>query len=122
MGKDYTIRCAWDAVLKEGEASKKTQKMREMKAKKKLEDKERAGKIEYTEISKEVIIWEGTVYEPRGMRRIKQAKKNGKNYCLIYPLPINKHFTIPILNDFAFDFCIIQIDVCIICHLQYQKN
>jgi len=81
-GKDYTIRCAWDAVLEEGKASEKTRKMRELKAKRKLENKERAGKIEYTELSKEVIIWEGIVYLPRGLRRVKITKTKKRNSSL----------------------------------------
>ena len=99
-GKDYTIRCVWDAVLEEGEAPKKTQKMREIKAMQKLERKERAGKLEYTELSKEVIVWEGTVYEPRGIRRIirnkakrrkaSSSKKSNKNtYTLDAPVVFN---------------------------------
>jgi len=88
MGKDYTIRCAWDAVLEEGTASKGTQKMREFKAKQRLEEKERAGKIEYSELSKEVIVWGGTVYEPRGIRRIIRNKAKSKSHL---PLKFKKN-------------------------------
>lgn len=87
--KDYTIRCLWDLVLNEGTASEKTIKMRERKAKQKLEQKERKSekpKIQYSKLSKDIMIWEGTVYEPRGVRRIirnkskkKTTKNNGEN-------------------------------------------
>ncbi len=87
-GKDYTIRCAWDAVLEEGKASIKTQKMREFKAKHRLEEKERAGKIEYSELSKEVIVWEGIVYKPRGIRR--KIRNKAKDKCLL-PLKFKKN-------------------------------
>ncbi len=83
FGKDYTIRCAWDAVLEEGKASKKTQKMREFKAKQRLEEKERIGKIEYSELSKEVIVWEGIVYVPRGIRRKIRNKAKNKSILLL---------------------------------------
>lgn len=87
-GKDYTIRCTWDVVLEEGNASSKTQKMREFKAKQRLEEKERAGKIKYSELSKEVIIWEGTVYVPRGIRR--KIRNKAKNKPLL-PLESKKN-------------------------------
>lgn len=68
-GKEYTIRCLWDAVLNEGTPSKAVLRKREQRAANKLMRKETANKIEYTELSKETMVWMGTVYEPRGVRR-----------------------------------------------------
>jgi hypothetical protein len=76
--KRYTIRCLWDAVLNEGTASKEVIKKREWKAKKKLEQKETKITVRYSELSKDVMIWEGTVYKPRGIRRILKKKKQAK--------------------------------------------
>jgi len=67
--KDYTLRCLWDAVLKEGKASREVIKHREFKAKKRLSDKEIKKNVRYSELSTDVILWEGTVYLPRGVRR-----------------------------------------------------
>ncbi len=52
-------------------------KKRELKAKKKTSSKERSTKVRYSELSKDVMIWEGTVYAPRGVRR--KLPENGKN-------------------------------------------
>lgn len=68
-GKNYTIRCLWDSVLNEGTPSDDVMKKRELKAKKKTSEKERKTKVRYSELSKDVMIWEGTVYAPRGTRR-----------------------------------------------------
>lgn len=81
--KDYTIRCLWDVVLNEAEPSKEVVRHRELKAKKRLAEKERKINVRYSELSKEVMIWEGTIYEPRGVRRLitkiaKKAKSNPK--------------------------------------------
>lgn len=77
--KDYTIRCLWDLVLNEGKPSEKTIKMRERKERVRLQCKERAlgtPKAEYSELSKEIIVWEGTIYCPRGKRkRIRNKTK-----------------------------------------------
>lgn len=75
-GKDYTIRCLWDSVLNEGIPSEDVMKKRELKAKKKTSNKERSTKVRYSELSKDVMIWEGTVYAPRGIRR--KLPENGK--------------------------------------------
>ena len=75
-GKDYTIRCLWDSVLNEGTPSENVKKKRELKAKKKASSKERSTKVRYSELSKDVMIWEGTVYAPRGVRR--KLPENGK--------------------------------------------
>lgn len=96
-GKEYTIRCVWDAVLNEGEASQKTQKMREYKAAQMLEKKEREGKSEYSELSKEVIVWEGTVYEPRGIRRKIPNKTKRKKGCSTTPKKDTYHLDAPII-------------------------
>jgi transposase-like protein len=76
-GKDYTIRCLWDSVLNEGTPSEDVMKKRELKSKKKASDKKRITKVRYSELSKDVMIWEGTVYAPRGIRR--KLPENGKN-------------------------------------------
>ena len=76
--KLYTIRVLWDVVLNEGEASEHTKRMREYKAKRKLEGQQNEKKELYSELSKNVMIWEGTVYLPRGYRK-KLNKKIQKN-------------------------------------------
>ena len=68
-GEYYTLRCLWDAVLNDDSPSKSIELQREYKAKRKLEQKEKKKKIEYSELSNEVILWKGTVYMPRGIRR-----------------------------------------------------
>jgi len=78
MGKEYTIRCLWDTVLDDGTPPKEVVKKRELKAKKKISDKERDKDVRYSELSKEVMVWEGTVYEPRGIRRIIRNKRSIK--------------------------------------------
>jgi len=79
-GKEYTVRCLWDAVLNEGEPSESVLRKREQRAKKKLAKKsEIEKKIRYSELSKDVMIWEGTVYEPRGVRRIIRKKSKNIN-------------------------------------------
>jgi hypothetical protein len=77
-GKDYTIRCLWDSVLNEGTPSENVKKKREMKAKKKASNRERSTKVRYSELSKDVMIWEGTVYAPRGVRRKLPEKGKAK--------------------------------------------
>lgn len=72
----YTIRCLWDCVLEEGTPSKEVVKKRELKAKKRLSDRKTDKKIRYSKLSKEVMVWKGIVYEPRGIRRIIKNKKN----------------------------------------------
>lgn len=73
--KEYTIRCLWDSVLNEGMPSKEVIKKRELKAKKRLSEKEVETKIRYSELSKDVMVWEGVVYEPRGVRRVIRSDK-----------------------------------------------
>ena len=63
-GKLYTLRCLWDAVLDEGEASERVKRMRKRR---RLEP---AGQpAERTELFDGIILWEGIVREPRGTRR-----------------------------------------------------
>jgi hypothetical protein len=77
-GKQYTIRCLWDMVLHEGTASKEVIRHRELKAKKKYEQKEQASTTRYSKLSKDIVVWEGTVYEPRGVRRVLNQKKRSR--------------------------------------------
>ncbi len=77
--KEYTLRCLWDAVLNDGIPSKKVIKQREFKASKRIDNKERKREIQYSELSKDVMLWEGTVYLPRGSRRILNKKINIKS-------------------------------------------
>lgn len=74
--ENYTIRCLWDAVLNEGTPSEEVKKKREMKAKKKISEKERKTNVKYSELSNDIMIWNGTVYAPRGVRR--KLPKKGK--------------------------------------------
>ena len=68
-GKEYTVRCLWDYVLDEGTPSSDVLRKREQRAKKRLDSKEMATQARYTELSKDVMVWEGTVHAPRGVRR-----------------------------------------------------
>ena len=73
----YTMRCLWDVVLEEGEASEKTKKMRQRR---KLERSTSEKKDDdRTELSPDIFLWEGSVYEPRGTRRlIPSGERKGK--------------------------------------------
>lgn len=73
--QEYTIRCLWDCVLNEGTPSKDVIKQRRLKAQKRINDKERKKKLIYSELSKEVMVWKGTVYSPRGARRLLKRRK-----------------------------------------------
>ena len=53
----------------EKEPSKNVAQKRAMRAARKLSVKERPEQVKYSELKKDIMIWEGTVYEPRGMRR-----------------------------------------------------
>ncbi|KXA93078.1 hypothetical protein AKJ66_02890, partial [candidate division MSBL1 archaeon SCGC-AAA259E22] len=68
-GEYHTVRMLWDVVLDEGKPSEEAKKRREYKAKKRLHSKQRKNKVKYTELSKDVMVWKGTVYNPRGVRR-----------------------------------------------------
>lgn len=68
-GKEYTIRCLWDSVLDEGTPSPDVLRKREQRAKKRLNSKEIANQAKYTELSRDVMVWEGAVHAPRGVRR-----------------------------------------------------
>ncbi|KXA96567.1 hypothetical protein AKJ38_03040, partial [candidate division MSBL1 archaeon SCGC-AAA259I14] len=63
-GKPYTVRFPWDVVLEKGEASDDAQRMRKRR---KLEESSRS-EGERTELSKDIIVWEGIVKYPRGRR------------------------------------------------------
>lgn len=76
--QEYTIRCLWDCVLEDGVPSNAVIKQRKLKAKKRISDKERK-KLAYSELSKDIIVWEGVVYLPRGTRRLLNGKKKQKN-------------------------------------------
>lgn len=68
-GEYHTVRMLWDVVLDEEEPSEKAKKRREYKARKKLNKKQRKKKVKYTELSKDIMVWKGTVYNPRGIRQ-----------------------------------------------------
>ena len=76
---DYTIRCMWDCVLDEGIPSKDVVKQRRLKAKRKMLDQERKKEPIYSKLSKEVMVWKGTVYLPRGVRRLLKGRRKQKN-------------------------------------------
>lgn len=78
-GELYTIRCLWDCVLDEGEPSKDVVKQRRLKAQRKIHNKERKKEPIYSELSKDVMVWKGTVYLPRGVRRLLKGRKKLKN-------------------------------------------
>lgn len=80
--REYTIRCLWDCVLDEGKPSKDVIKQRELKAKKKMSDKERKKELIYSNLSKDVMVWKGTVYLPRGVRRLLKGREKQK--CAVY--------------------------------------
>ncbi|KXB01859.1 hypothetical protein AKJ44_02070 [candidate division MSBL1 archaeon SCGC-AAA261F17] len=66
-GKDYTVRCRWDAVLDHGEPSDEALRMRQRR---KLEGgNKRSGSKGWTELSDDIFVWEGRVKHPRGVRR-----------------------------------------------------
>ncbi|MBC8484423.1 MAG: WYL domain-containing protein [Bacteroidetes bacterium] len=75
---DYTLRCLWGDVLDEGTPSTDVIKQREFKANKRINNKERKKKIKYSELSKDIILWEGTVKNPRGARRVLNNKTSAE--------------------------------------------
>jgi hypothetical protein len=77
-GKVYTIRCLWDSVLDEGTPSQDVLRKREQRAKKRLDSKEIVNEARYTELSKDAMVWEGTVHAPRGVRRKLPERRCGK--------------------------------------------
>ncbi len=76
---DYTIRCLWDCVLDEGKPSNDVVKQRRLKAQRRINDKERKKEAIYSELSKDVMVWKGIVYLPRGVRRMLKGRKKLKN-------------------------------------------
>ncbi|MFQ5816328.1 MAG: WYL domain-containing protein, partial [Candidatus Hydrothermarchaeaceae archaeon] len=73
-GKLYTLRCLWDAVLESGVPSDDVLRMRRRR---KLEKSKKEKKADRTELYDGVILWEGVVYEPRGVRKKKGATVSG---------------------------------------------
>lgn len=73
--KEFTIRCLWDVVLNEGIPSKEVIKQRKLKTQKKIEYKKRKKEVKYSKLCEDVMIWEGTIYAPRGARRILNKTK-----------------------------------------------
>lgn len=71
-GKLYTLRCLWDAVLENGKAAEEVLRMRQRR---KLEEPKK--EMDRTELFEGIILWEGIVYEPRGVRRKKGATVSG---------------------------------------------
>lgn len=65
-GKVYTTRFRWDVVLDEDKPSDEALRMRQRR---KLERSARSKGVGWTELSDEIIVWEGTVKHPRGARR-----------------------------------------------------
>ncbi|KXB05314.1 hypothetical protein AKJ49_01055 [candidate division MSBL1 archaeon SCGC-AAA382A03] len=63
-GKPYTVRFPWDVVLEKGEPTDDAQRMRKRR---KLEESSRS-EGERTELSKDIIVWEGIAKYPRGRR------------------------------------------------------
>ena len=82
-GERYTFRCLWDIVLNEGECSEATKSKRKerekLKENKQRSDSENSDKKEKTELYDGVILWRGTVMEPRGVRRRKPEKKSNES-------------------------------------------
>ncbi|KXA97137.1 hypothetical protein AKJ38_01870 [candidate division MSBL1 archaeon SCGC-AAA259I14] len=77
-GEEYTTRCLWDVVLSEGTPSDAVQRQRERRAKERTSGKQKANKTEYTELSKDIMVWKGKVYNPRGIRRKLPTEKSAK--------------------------------------------
>ncbi|KXB06250.1 hypothetical protein AKJ53_00950 [candidate division MSBL1 archaeon SCGC-AAA382F02] len=73
-GEPYTVRFPWDAVLEEGEASEDAERMR--KRRKLGEDSPRSGQ-EWTELSEDIIVWEGIAKYPRGRRKKDEEEGEG---------------------------------------------
>ncbi|KXA96402.1 hypothetical protein AKJ37_05315 [candidate division MSBL1 archaeon SCGC-AAA259I09] len=72
-GKPYTVRLPWDVVLEKGEPTEDAQRMR--KRRKLEQDPSRSGE-KLTELTDDIIVWEGIAKYPRG-RRKKNEKEEG---------------------------------------------
>lgn len=69
-GEVYTVRFPWDVVLGEGEPSDGALRMRQRR----MLESSRSGRSRggnWTELSNEIIVWEGIAKHPRGVRREK---------------------------------------------------
>ncbi len=62
----YTVRFPWDVVLEEGEPTEDAQRMRRRR---KLEGSSSRSKENRTELSDDIIVWEGIAKYPRGRRK-----------------------------------------------------
>lgn len=76
---EYTVRCPWNTVLEEGTPSNDVLEQRERRAKRGYNSVS-----EYTKLSEDIMIWKGTVFNPRGVRR-KKRDKNRKTKPNKYP-------------------------------------
>lgn len=76
---DYTLRCLWNTVLNDKKAPESVIKQRELKAKKKLDKKERKNKVEYTKLDPDVVLWDKLVRNPRGVRRVIKETNEEKD-------------------------------------------
>jgi hypothetical protein len=65
--KLYTLRTTWDVALSEGDADKEALRMR--RRRKELKKDKKKDKEKRTELFRGLILWEGSVYTPRGTRR-----------------------------------------------------
>ncbi|HIH97363.1 MAG TPA: hypothetical protein HA348_07845 [Thermoplasmata archaeon] len=71
--KLYTPRTTWDVALSEGDADKEALRMR--RRRKELKEDKKKAKEKRTELFRGLILWEGSVYTPRGTRRrIKRTR------------------------------------------------
>ena len=66
QGNTYTVRLRWDAVLGEGEANREAVRMRRRRKLERSVNAESRG--DRTELSDEIIVWEGIAKYPRGTR------------------------------------------------------
>ncbi|KXA91499.1 hypothetical protein AKJ57_01005 [candidate division MSBL1 archaeon SCGC-AAA259A05] len=62
-GEPYTVRFPWDAVLEMGESSEDAQRIRRRR---KLEGSSPRSEEDWTELSDDVIVWEGITKHPGG--------------------------------------------------------
>jgi transposase-like protein len=72
--EEYTVRCLWDVVLNEGVPSKKVLQKRIQRARVKTVKKDSEKFMKYSELKKDIMVWKGIVYDPRGVRRILRGK------------------------------------------------
>jgi transcription elongation factor Elf1 len=68
QGTEYTFRCRWDLVVKDGICDEKTKKRREMHAKGMKDANNSNNRSNWRDLSNEVILWKGIVKVPRGRK------------------------------------------------------